>query len=177
MEADYVVIGGGSGGSALAYRLCEAGRKVIIVEFGGTDIGPFIQMPGALSYPMNMPRYDWGLMSEPEPGLGGRQKRDAARLTQLQRADRVLVHEGLFDRRRIGTVFGDDRAKPAIQRRQPRPQIVAAGMDDAIRKMPQARPVHRDHPPAHIAQARVYADDLHACSLFWKGLARKANIA
>lgn len=72
MEADYVVIGGGSGGSALAYRLCEAGRKVIIVEFGGTDIGPFIQMPGALSYPMNMPRYDWGLMSEPEPGLGGR---------------------------------------------------------------------------------------------------------
>ena len=73
MEADYVVIGAGSGGSSLAYRLAEAGRKVLIVEFGGTDAGPFIQMPGALSYPMNMPRYDWGLRSEPEPGLGGRQ--------------------------------------------------------------------------------------------------------
>lgn len=73
MEADYVVVGAGSGGSALAYRLCEAGKQVVIVEFGGTDAGPFIQMPGALSYPMNMPIYDWGLKSEPEPGLGGRQ--------------------------------------------------------------------------------------------------------
>ena len=72
MEADYVVIGAGSGGSALAYRLCEAGKKVIIVEFGGSDAGPFIQMPGALSYPMNMSRYDWGYKTEPEPHLGGR---------------------------------------------------------------------------------------------------------
>jgi len=29
-------------------------------------------MPGALSYPMNMPRYDWGFTSEPEPFLNGR---------------------------------------------------------------------------------------------------------
>ncbi|MDT8328359.1 MAG: choline dehydrogenase, partial [Roseovarius sp.] len=34
--------------------------------------GPFIQMPGALSYPMNMARYDWGYQSEPEPHLGNR---------------------------------------------------------------------------------------------------------
>ncbi|HEY0214382.1 MAG TPA: GMC family oxidoreductase N-terminal domain-containing protein, partial [Paenirhodobacter sp.] len=73
MEADYIVIGAGSGGSALAYRLCEAGKRVVIIEFGGTDAGPFIQMPGALSYPMNMPMYDWGLKSDPEPGLGGRE--------------------------------------------------------------------------------------------------------
>jgi choline dehydrogenase len=72
MEADYVVIGAGSGGSALAYRLCEAGKKVIIVEFGGSDAGPFIQMPAALSYPMNMKMYDWGLSSEPEPHLNNR---------------------------------------------------------------------------------------------------------
>ena len=29
-------------------------------------------MPGALSYPMNMPKYDWGFTSEPEPFLNGR---------------------------------------------------------------------------------------------------------
>ncbi|MBN9887353.1 choline dehydrogenase [Salipiger abyssi] len=71
-QAEYVIVGAGSAGCALAYRLAEAGRSVIVVEFGGSDTGPFIQMPGALSYPMNMPRYDWGFVSEPEPHLGGR---------------------------------------------------------------------------------------------------------
>ncbi|EAU43048.1 choline dehydrogenase [Fulvimarina pelagi HTCC2506] len=72
-EADYVVVGSGSAGSALAYRLSENGKhSVIVLEFGGTDMGPFIQMPAALSYPMNMKRYDWGFVSEPEPHLGGR---------------------------------------------------------------------------------------------------------
>jgi choline dehydrogenase len=70
--ADYVIVGAGSAGCALAYRLAEAGKSVIIIEHGGTDAGPFIQMPGALSYPMNMARYDWGLRTEPEPHLGGR---------------------------------------------------------------------------------------------------------
>jgi len=72
MQADYVIVGAGSAGSAMAYRLSEAGKSVIVVEFGGTDVGPLIQMPGALSYPMNMKRYDWGYWSEPEPHLGGR---------------------------------------------------------------------------------------------------------
>ena len=73
LEADFVIIGSGSAGSAMAYRLSEDGRySVIVVEFGGTDIGPFIQMPAALSFPMNMSTYDWGFTSEPEPHLGGR---------------------------------------------------------------------------------------------------------
>ena len=72
MQAEYVIVGAGSGGSAVAFRLAEAGHSVIVIEFGGSDAGPFIQMPGALSYPMNMKRYDWGMASEPEPGLGGR---------------------------------------------------------------------------------------------------------
>lgn len=73
MQADYVIVGAGSAGCAMAYRLSEAGHSVIVIEFGGSDAGPLIQMPGALSYPMNMSRYDWGYWSEPEPYLGGRQ--------------------------------------------------------------------------------------------------------
>jgi len=73
MEADFVIIGSGSAGSAMAYRLSEDGKhSVIVIEFGGTDMGPFIQMPAALSFPMNMSTYDWGFSSEPEPHLGGR---------------------------------------------------------------------------------------------------------
>ncbi|MFV0300324.1 MAG: choline dehydrogenase, partial [Paracoccus sp. (in: a-proteobacteria)] len=71
-DADYVIVGAGSAGCALAYRLVQAGRSVALIEYGGSDYGPFIQMPGALSYPMNMARYDWGFSSEPEPHLGGR---------------------------------------------------------------------------------------------------------
>jgi len=73
MQADYVIIGAGSAGCAIAYRLAEAGKQVLVIEHGGSDAGPFIQMPAALSYPMNMKRYDWGMKSEPEPHLGGRE--------------------------------------------------------------------------------------------------------
>jgi choline dehydrogenase len=72
MSAEYVIVGAGSAGCALALRLAEAGRSVAVIEHGGTDAGPFIQMPAALSFPMNMARYDWGLVTEPEPELGGR---------------------------------------------------------------------------------------------------------
>lgn len=72
MEADFIIVGAGSAGCAMAYRLSEAGCSVIVVEYGGTDAGPFIQMPAALSYPMNMKRYDWGYRTAPEPHLGGR---------------------------------------------------------------------------------------------------------
>jgi choline dehydrogenase len=73
LAADYVIVGSGSAGSALAARLSEDGRySVIVVEYGGSDAGPLIQMPGALSIPMNMKRYDWGYRTGPEPWLGGR---------------------------------------------------------------------------------------------------------
>ena len=73
MQADYVIIGSGSAGATLAYRLSENGKhSVIVLEYGGTDWGPFIQMPSALSYPMNMRQYDWGFSSAPEPNLLGR---------------------------------------------------------------------------------------------------------
>ena len=73
--ADYVIVGAGSAGCALAYRLAKAGRDVLLVEYGGRD-GAFwnwkINMPAALSYPMNMRRYDWGFATEAEEGMGGR---------------------------------------------------------------------------------------------------------
>jgi choline dehydrogenase len=72
MEADFIVVGAGSAGCAIAFRLAEAGRSVALVEYGGTDAGPVIRMPAALSYPMNMARYDWGYVTEPEPHMGGR---------------------------------------------------------------------------------------------------------
>ncbi|MDQ2088309.1 choline dehydrogenase [Marimonas arenosa] len=72
MQADYVIVGAGSAGCAMAYRLAEAGRSVIVIEHGGSDAGPFIQMPAALSYPMNMSMYDWGYRTEPEPQLNNR---------------------------------------------------------------------------------------------------------
>ena len=60
VNTDYVIVGAGSAGCAIAFRLTEAGHKVTVIEFGGGDGSPLIQMPAALSYPMNMQRYDWG---------------------------------------------------------------------------------------------------------------------
>ncbi|TLX13360.1 choline dehydrogenase [Rhizobium sp. MHM7A] len=72
-QADFVIIGSGSAGSALAYRLSEDGRNsVVVIEAGGSDFGPFIQMPAALAWPMSMKRYNWGYLSEPEPNLNNR---------------------------------------------------------------------------------------------------------
>lgn len=73
MNPDFIIVGSGSAGSAMACRLSEDGpHNVLVIEFGGTDAGPLIQMPAALSYPMNMKAYDWGYSSEPEPHLNGR---------------------------------------------------------------------------------------------------------
>ena len=52
ITADYIIIGSGSAGSVMASRLSENGKhQVLVLEYGGTDMGPLIQMPSALSYP------------------------------------------------------------------------------------------------------------------------------
>jgi len=57
----------------LADRLTEDGRdQVLLIEYGGSDRSLWIQMPSALSIPMNMPKYDWGYYTESEPQLNGR---------------------------------------------------------------------------------------------------------
>ena len=70
---DYIIVGAGSAGCVLANRLSEdSNNSVLLLEYGGTDYGPLIQMPSALSYPMSMSAYNWGYETVPEPHLGGR---------------------------------------------------------------------------------------------------------
>src|SRR3569833_1005213 len=70
---DYVIVGAGSAGCVLADRLsADGGHSVLLLESGGSDRSIYIQMPTALSIPMNMPKYNWYYHKEPEPGLGGR---------------------------------------------------------------------------------------------------------
>ena len=70
---DYIIVGAGSAGCVLADRLSADGRyTVLVLEQGGSDRSVFIQMPSALSIPMNSPKYDWRYYTEPEEHLGGR---------------------------------------------------------------------------------------------------------
>jgi choline dehydrogenase len=72
---DYVIVGGGSAGCALAARLTEdASSRVLVLEAGRTDSwwDLYIHMPAALSFPIGSRFYDWKYESEPEPHLKGR---------------------------------------------------------------------------------------------------------
>ena len=72
---DYVIVGGGSAGCALANRLsADPGTSVLVLEAGRSDykIDPFIHMPAALPFPIGSRFYDWRYETDPEPELGGR---------------------------------------------------------------------------------------------------------
>jgi choline dehydrogenase len=70
---DYIIVGAGSAGCVLANRLSEdASKTVLLLEAGGTNRSLFINMPTALSIPMNMPKYNWGYRTEPESSLDNR---------------------------------------------------------------------------------------------------------
>ena len=72
---DYVIVGGGSAGCALANRLsADPSTTVLVLEAGRRDwrFDVFIHMPAALSFPIGSRFYDWKYTSEPEPHMGGR---------------------------------------------------------------------------------------------------------
>jgi choline dehydrogenase len=72
---DFVVVGGGSAGSALGNRLSvDPGTRVLVLEAGRPDYiwDPFIHMPAALTIPIGNRFYDWKYESEPEPHMNGR---------------------------------------------------------------------------------------------------------
>ena len=70
---DYIIIGAGSAGCVLTDRLTADGtNSVLLIEAGGSDNNLFINMPTALSYPMNNPKYNWEFNSEQEPSVNNR---------------------------------------------------------------------------------------------------------
>ena len=72
---DFVIVGGGSAGSALASRLSvNPATRVLVLEAGRPDYrwDVFIHMPAALTFPIGSRFYDWQYQSEPEPHLNGR---------------------------------------------------------------------------------------------------------
>ncbi|WP_030295934.1 choline dehydrogenase [Streptomyces katrae] len=74
-QYDFVIVGGGSAGSALANRLsADPGNRVLVLEAGRPDYpwDVFIHMPAALTFPIGSRFYDWRYESEPEPHMNGR---------------------------------------------------------------------------------------------------------
>ena len=72
---DFIIVGGGSAGSALANRLsADPANRVLVLEAGRPDFiwDVFIHMPAALSFPIGSKFYDWKYESEPEPFMNDR---------------------------------------------------------------------------------------------------------
>ena len=72
---DFVIVGGGSAGCALANRLsADPAHRVLVLEAGRGDPpwDVFVHMPAALAFPIGSRFYDWRYESEPEPYMGGR---------------------------------------------------------------------------------------------------------
>jgi choline dehydrogenase len=72
MEADIIVVGGGSAGCAMAGRLAAQGVKVLLLEAGKTDKHYKLRIPALTSSVVQNTDFDWKYMAEPDPTIGGR---------------------------------------------------------------------------------------------------------
>ncbi|SEK40354.1 Choline dehydrogenase [Atopomonas hussainii] len=73
MEFDYIIVGGGSAGCALAARLSEnASNNVLLLEAGKADKSPLIHWPIGVVAMLPRPLYNWAYETVPQPGLNGR---------------------------------------------------------------------------------------------------------
>src|SRR4051812_49488526 len=71
-SADYVIVGAGSAGCALAGRLSEdPANRVLLIEAGGPDRHPNIKIPAAFAKQFRT-KLDWDLATEPEPHCDNR---------------------------------------------------------------------------------------------------------
>jgi choline dehydrogenase-like flavoprotein len=73
-EFDYVVVGAGSAGAALAARLGEASdRTTCVIEAGGPDTHPFIHIPSFVAAAIGREATNWRFKTVPQPGMAGRE--------------------------------------------------------------------------------------------------------
>ncbi|MEM8631485.1 MAG: GMC family oxidoreductase N-terminal domain-containing protein [Pseudomonadota bacterium] len=72
-DFDYIIVGAGSAGSVLAYRLGADPRlRILMLEAGGSDLVPSVQVPIGYGLSFYDARRNWKYTTEPEAGLGGR---------------------------------------------------------------------------------------------------------
>ncbi len=72
-EYDYIVVGAGSAGCVLANRLTAGGEhRVLLLEAGGGDRSPWIQVPIGYGRTFNDPRFNWMYQAQPDPALDNR---------------------------------------------------------------------------------------------------------
>ena len=72
MAWDHIIVGAGSAGCVMAKRLADAGRKVLLLEAGGSDAYHWVHIPVGYLYCIDNPRTDWRFRTAPDPGLNGR---------------------------------------------------------------------------------------------------------
>ena len=73
MEFDFVIVGAGSAGCALANRLSADPRyTVALIEAGPADRNPWIHIPVGYFRTMGNPNSDWGYVTEADKGIAGR---------------------------------------------------------------------------------------------------------